>query len=92
MADDVWKTALKRAALPGAARVVFEKCMDPQENAVSYSLKSYTVAGQAIGDDRDYDLLKAVITPLERLSEGYGGGVEVSLNIESDELSVEVGS
>ena len=92
MADDAsWKKALTRAALPGAARVVFEKRVDLKENAVSYALKSYTAGGTPIGDDRDYDLLKAVMTPLERLAEDYGDGLKVSLDVEADVVVVDAG-
>lgn len=92
MADDVsWKNALKRAALPGAARVVFEKRVNPKENAVSYTLKSFTADGAPIGDDRDYDLLKAVMTPLERLAEDYDDRLMVSLDVEADVVVVDAG-
>jgi len=67
--EAAWIKALTFAALPGAARVEFERArsMDGQTPVVGYTLRSVNESGETIGDDRDYDLLKAAIAPLERL-------------------------
>ncbi|MEL6414656.1 MAG: hypothetical protein AAFQ15_06920, partial [Pseudomonadota bacterium] len=72
MRDD-WRKALRFAALPGAAHVRFQRQNLVEENTptVRYTLRSETQAGQVIGDDRDYDLLKAAMAPLEKLAEHY---------------------
>ena len=66
-----WTKALGFAALPGAALVRFEKRhVTEQDGALrtQFSLQSFSETGQTLGDDRDYDLLKAVIGPLEKLA------------------------
>lgn len=40
-------------------------------------------AGEVIGDDRDYDILKAVFSPLENLSEAMDGDFMLEMDIES---------
>ena len=37
------------------------------DDGMAFKLASFDAAGAVIGDDRDYDLLKAAITPLENL-------------------------
>jgi hypothetical protein len=66
-----WTAALTFAALPGAASVRFERSTHVESGTVTtqYRLQSFTSDGDLIGDDRDYDLLKAALTPLESLSE-----------------------
>ena len=86
MGEAAWIEKLRRAALPGAARVTFSKSVRPEENAVSFELRSLNAAGKALGDDRDYDLLKAVIVPLERLAEANPNGVRVELDIATGAL------
>lgn len=66
-----WKKALRFAALPGAAKVRFERkhSIENGTPSVQYRLTSVSQDGKTIGDDRDYDLLKAAISPLERLAD-----------------------
>ena len=67
-----WREKLDRAALPGATQVRFTwtRTSDGQ----SFALASLDDDANVIGDDRDYDLLKAVISPLEALAEAEGFG------------------
>ncbi|MEO0450518.1 MAG: hypothetical protein AAFZ74_09420 [Pseudomonadota bacterium] len=69
--SEAWIKALSFAALPGAAKVRLERSTSVEDGTptISYTLRSETDTGEAIGDDRDYDLLKAVMRPLEQLSE-----------------------
>ena len=69
--SEAWRKALRFAALPGAVRVRFAKqrLIEDGTPTVRYFLRSETQAGEPIGDDRDYDLLKAAMTPLEQLAE-----------------------
>ena len=69
--SDAWIEALTFAALPGAAFVRFERRnrIEDGTQTVNYTLQSRTESGSVIGDDRDYDLLKAAMQPLEKLSE-----------------------
>ena len=66
-----WIDALNFAALPGAAFVRFgrHERIEDGTPTINYMLQSRTEAGAVIGDDRDYDLLKAAMRPLEALSE-----------------------
>ena len=72
--SEAWIKAMSFAALPGAARMRFERTelIEDGVPTVRYSLRSETESGAVIGDDRDYDLLKAAMTPLEALSEAAG--------------------
>lgn len=88
--SDAWKKALEFAALPGAARVRFERQNLVEEGTptVRYSLRSETESGEAIGDDRDYDLLKAAMSPLEKLAEQYDHEqLMVELDLKTGNLS-----
>lgn len=69
--NDAWIKALSFAALPGASKVRFERRTMIEEGTPTtrYRLQSKTESGEIIGDDRDYDLLKAVMMPLEHLAE-----------------------
>lgn len=69
--SDAWIKALRFAALPGAAKVRLERrtSIEDETPTISYALRSETETGETIGDDRDYDLLKAAMRPLEQLSE-----------------------
>ena len=69
--SEAWIKALSFAALPGAAKVRLERSTSVEDGppTISYTLRSETETGETIGDDRDYDLLKAVMRPLEQLSE-----------------------
>ena len=66
-----WSEALRFAALPGAVRVRFEyeTLIEDGTPTRQMRLTSYSQTGIPIGDDRDYDLLKAAISPLEALAE-----------------------
>lgn len=66
---ELWKKALMRAALKQAVSVKFSKTVTSKDNSISYELASYDASDKPIGDDRDYDLLKAVMTPLENLAD-----------------------
>ena len=72
--SEEWIKALRFAALPGAARVQFKarKLIEDGTPTLNYHLQSETHAGDVIGDDRDYDLLKAAMGPLEKLYEASG--------------------
>ena len=84
MVED-WKRRLRRAGLPGAAKVELTWRFAARETA--FELRSLDVSGGVIGDDRDYDLLKAVMSPLENLAEmsGIASGRAV-LWLETDRL------
>lgn len=64
-----WKKALNRAALPNAKCVVFMKIDSVSDNTISFELKSLDATSKAVGDDRDYHLLKSVMGPLEALAD-----------------------
>ena len=68
---EAWIEALTFAALSGAAFVRFERREQIEDGTptINYMLQSRTESGAVIGDDRDYDLLKAVMRLLESLSE-----------------------
>ena len=88
---EAWREALRFAALPGAARVRFQRqnLVEDGIPTVRYTLRSETQAGNAIGDDRDYDLLKAVMSPLEKLAEHYDHKeLRVVLDLETDRLEI----
>ena len=87
--DADWLKALSFAALPGAARVVFSRTHGVEDGTPTtrYTLRSYDGEGNVIGDDRDYDLLKAAMGPLERLSDTQANApLEVTLVIATGEL------
>ncbi len=86
--DARWRAALRRAALPGAASVTFEMA-SPAPGEIRYDLRSNTNDGQPIGDDRDYDLLKAVMRPLENLCTCEDFPFKATLNIQTDALLFE---
>ncbi len=69
--SEAWIKALRFAALPGAVKVRFERSEVIEDGVPTtrYKLQSKTASGDVIGDDRDYDLLKAAMRPLEALSE-----------------------
>lgn len=69
--SEAWIKALRFAALPGAETVTFERTILSEDGTPTtrYALRSRSESGQTIGDDRDYDLLKAAMQPLERLAE-----------------------
>ena len=86
---EAWRKALRFAALPGAARVQFPRRTSVEDGppTVHYSLRSETQAGEVIGDDRDYDLHKAVMTPLEKLAEHYDHEeLSIELDLETGKL------
>ena len=88
MQNEKWKAALKRAALPGTVKVKFT-FSKPAPNEMSYRLSCYDDKGSAIGDDRDYDILKAVITPLENLCDD--DPVTATYDLNSDDLDIQTG-
>ena len=81
-----WIERLRFAALPGAVRVRFACEADARDGSVSYTLKSFDATGHPIGDDRDYDLLKAAMSPLERLSEQMARPFAIELDLKSGAL------
>ena len=94
MSEDDWIKALEFAALPGAVRVEFSRSVGAEDGTptVNYVLTSYDADGQKIGDDRDYDVLKAAMGPLERLSEARGEETfEVMLDLKTAELAFSAG-
>ncbi|MEM6410610.1 MAG: hypothetical protein AAF683_03645 [Pseudomonadota bacterium] len=85
-----WRDALARASMPGAVSVIYTRNMGIEDGVLttSHTLKSFAEDGAVIGDERDYDLLKAVMMPLERLSEGDGSDpLVVTLNVQSGEVT-----
>jgi len=88
-----WKAALARAALPGAASVILTRSTGVEDGVptTAYKLTSVSESGDTIGDDRDYDLLKAVMMPLERLAEAEGGDpLKVRLDVSTGKVTVSV--
>lgn len=81
-----WSEALERAALPDAARIVFGRSTNADDQSVSYSMNSYDADGEVIGDDRDYDLLKAVFTPLEKLSNEMDGDFMLEMDLTTKQV------
>lgn len=82
---ETWQAALTRAALPGTASVklVYTR---PGPNEVSYRLVCLSADGATIGDDRDYDLLKAVMSPLEKLCDCEDAPFAVQINLQNNRL------
>ncbi|MEM9573229.1 MAG: hypothetical protein AAF996_17310 [Pseudomonadota bacterium] len=92
--EGVWRSALRRAALPNAEKVVFFREQKVEDNVptTAFRLTSFDAAGVVIGDDRDYDLLKAVMTPLENLAASVDAEpLRVELNLLNAELSFSEG-
>ena len=88
--SDTWIEALTFAALPGAAFVRFERRnrIEDGTQTVNYTLQSRTEAGTIIGDDRDYDLLKAAMRPLETLGEAEDqSDLILELNLKNKHLA-----
>lgn len=85
-----WIAALQRAALPESEIVSFARVF-PDQATVSYRLLCCTASGEMIGDDRDYDLLKAVITPLERLADSISGPFTLNYRVSSQTLNLHEG-
>jgi hypothetical protein len=88
---DIWIAPLKFAALPGAAMVSFSRTFTTEDGTATtnYHLESRRSDGTKIGDDRDYDLLKAAIGPLEKLAEThFEGDVRVVLDISANKVTV----
>lgn len=81
-----WAGPLERAALPDASRIVFGRSTNAADQSVSYSMNSYDAEGRVIGDDRDYDLLKAVFTPLESLSDQIAGDFMLEMDLSSTQV------
>lgn len=81
-----WIERLQFAALPGAVRIHFACETDARDGSVRYTLKSFDAAGHPIGDDRDYDLLKAAMSPLERLAADRTPPFSVELDLKSGTL------
>ena len=81
--SDAWREALRFAALPSAATVRLERqsFIDDGTPTINYRLTSLTATGETVGDDRDYDLLKAAMRPLEKLAENCD---HEALNVELD--------
>lgn len=79
---EAWIKALRFAALAGAAKVRFEAQLDG--GARNYRLRSFSPSGRVMGDGRDYDVLKAVMTPLEKLADAEDNK---DLNLELDLIS-----
>ena len=70
-ADEAWIKALTFAALPGAVTIIFSRKHRIEDGTptTAYTLQSLSGDGSVIGDERDYDLLKAAMSPLEMLSD-----------------------
>ncbi len=85
-----WIAALQRAALPESEIVSFSRVF-PDKATVSYRLLCATASGEMIGDDRDYDLLKGVITPLERLADKITGAFTLNYRVSSQSINFHEG-
>ena len=88
--SEAWVKALRFAALPGAVKVRFERseAIEDGTPTINFRLQSTAETGAPIGDDRDYDLLKAAISPLEKLSEAEGhANLIVELDLKNNVLS-----
>ena len=88
--SEAWVKALRFAALPGAVKVRFERSETVEDGTptVNFKLQSMSESGAPIGDDRDYDLLKAAISPLETLSELHGHAhLIVELDLKNNALT-----
>ena len=87
---EAWIKALRFAARPGAVSVSFERRITTENSTptIRYRLTSLSQDGQVIGDDRDYDLLKAAMTPLENLAEAQDHkNLKLTLDLKSGQLS-----
>ena len=88
--SEAWEEALRFAALPGAAKVRLERQSfnDNGIPTINYRLTSFTATGETLGDDRDYDLLKAAMSPLEKLAELHDHeDLSVKMDLETGLLS-----
>lgn len=63
--------------------------MEDSVPTIAHRLTSFDTDGKVIGDDRDYDLLKAVMTPLESLAEHEPGDpLEVTLDVPRSKVTM----
>ena len=88
--NEAWIKALRFAALPGAVKVVFERqhFIEDGTPTTRYRLASISSSGAVIGDERDYDLLKAAMSPLENLADRYDHiDLKLELDMDSGHLS-----
>lgn len=83
-----WLKALTRAALPGTQRVVLSYVI-PEPGRTVFSLTCLRANGDNIPDPRDYDILKSVMSPLEKLCTCEEAPLTVELNLEENTLSFE---
>lgn len=83
-----WLMALTRAALPGTERVCLSYSK-PAPNETRYILTCFDEMGRKIGDARDYDLLKSIMSPLEKLCDCEDAPLTVELNLSENTLSFE---
>jgi hypothetical protein len=84
-----WIKALRFAALPGAVAIVYERrhALEDGTPTLKHKLTSFSATGAVIGDDRDYDLLKAAMTPLENLAAAQDhNDLTVQLDLETGQL------
>lgn len=84
-----WVKALRFAALPGAVTIIYERryAMEDNTPTITHKLTSISASGAVIGDDRDYDLLKAAMTPLENLAAAQDhNDLSVQLDLETEQL------
>lgn len=81
-----WLKALTRAALPGTVRVVVTYTSTPPDQ-IAYALTCFDAADAKIGDTRDYDMLKSIMSPIEKLCTCEVAPLTVELNIEENELN-----
>jgi len=89
--NEDWAKALRFAALPRADSVVFSKRLTEEDGiqTIKYVLASLDQSGATIGDPRDYDLLKAAITPLENLADRLGeDAFRVQLSVRSGRVEI----
>lgn len=83
--EAAWVKALSRAALKGACRIEFSYTQ-PAKTEVSYHLSCLDEKGEKMGDARDYDILKAVIVPLEKLCEREKPPFSLALELKTGRL------
>ncbi len=83
-----WLMALTRAALPGTERVSISYAT-PAPNETRYTLTCFDETGRKIGDARDHDLLKSIMSPLEKLCNCEDAPLTVELNLSENTLSFE---
>jgi len=84
-----WVKALRFAALPGAVTIIYERryAIEDDTPTIKHTLTSISASGGVIGDDRDYHLLKAAMTPLENLAAAQDhNDLTVQLNLETGQL------